>query len=66
MLMLLLFIIMILWILYAMIVLELLIHVHDFFISYTCNDFGSVKIENYGVTKIMGMKDVYLETSIED
>ncbi|XP_038972099.1 uncharacterized protein LOC120104663 [Phoenix dactylifera] len=36
----------------------------DFFTSYTSGDFGSVSMENDGVTKIMGMGDICLKTGI--
>ncbi|CAJ2654735.1 unnamed protein product [Trifolium pratense] len=36
----------------------------DFFSSYTIGDFGTVKMGNEGVCKIVGMGDVWVETSI--
>ena len=38
---------------------------YDFFTSYTSSDFGSVRMKNDGITKIMGMGDVCLKISIE-
>ena len=36
----------------------------DFFTSYIIGDFGNVRMGNSGVSKIMGIGDVCLETSI--
>ncbi|CAJ2628405.1 unnamed protein product [Trifolium pratense] len=36
----------------------------DFFSSFTIGDFGTVKMGNEGVCKIVGMGDVWVETSI--
>ena len=36
----------------------------DFFTSYRTGDFGNVGMGNSGVSKIVGIRDVYLETSI--
>ena len=35
----------------------------DFFTSYTSSDFGSVRMDNDGSAKAIGMRDVRLETS---
>ena len=36
----------------------------DFFTSYRTGDFGNVRMRNSGVSKIVGIGDVCLETSI--
>ncbi|RDY02754.1 hypothetical protein CR513_13742, partial [Mucuna pruriens] len=36
----------------------------EFFTSYTLGDFGVLKIGNDGVTKVIGVGDVYLQTNI--
>ena len=36
----------------------------DFFTSYRTGDFGNVRMRNSGVSKIVGIRDVCLETSI--
>ena len=36
----------------------------DFFTSYKTGDFGNVRMRNSGVSKIVGIGDIYLETSI--
>ena len=36
----------------------------DFFTSYKNSDFGNVRMGNSGVSKIVGIVDVFLETSI--
>jgi len=36
----------------------------DYFISYTVGDFGHVKMGNQGVSKIVGIGDIWLETNI--
>ena len=36
----------------------------DLFTSYRTGDFGNVRIRNNGVSKIVGIGDVFLETSI--
>ena len=36
----------------------------DFFTSYRTSDFGNVRMGNSGVSKIVGIGDIFLETSI--
>ena len=36
----------------------------DFFTSYKTGDFGNVRMRNSSVSKIVGIGDIYLETSI--
>ena len=38
----------------------------DLFTSYRTGDFGNVRIGNSGVSKIVSIGDVFLETSIEN
>ena len=38
---------------------------HDFFTSYTDGDFGTIKLGDEGLCKIIDMEDVWLETSID-
>ena len=35
----------------------------DYFTSYTVGDFGHVKMGNQGVSKIVGIRDIWLETN---
>lgn len=37
---------------------------YGFFSSYIVNDFGTIKMGNEGVFEIVGMEDVWVETSI--
>ena len=36
----------------------------DFFTSYRTSDFGNFRMGNSGVSKIVGIRDIFLETSI--
>ena len=36
----------------------------DFFTSYRTSDFGNVRMGNSGVSKIVGIRNIFLETSI--
>ena len=37
---------------------------HDFFTSYTAGDFGTIKLGDEGLCKIVGMRNMWLETSM--